>query len=833
MEVDTGASLSVISEQTFQAITSPTDKFQATSITLTTYSGHILGTYDVQVGYKIHSQTLPLVVVQRNGPSLFRRNWLEKIKMDWSSIYSVQEQSISSLINKYNSLFSESLGFPQDATAKLYVNTKAAPKFFRARPVPYRLKDKIEVEFRRLQELGVITPVQHSEWAAPIVPIMKQDGSIRLCGDYKDTVNRVLTLDNYPLPRIKDIFAALQGGKLFSKLDLSQAYQQLPLDQDSKKFTTVNTHKGLFQFEHLPFGILTAPSIFQHLMKNLLQDFQNICVYIDDILVSGTSEADHMQKLEQVLSRLQSAGITLQQSKCTFATTLVEYLGHIIDSTGLHPSPTKVQAIQKAPAPTNITELRAFLGLINYYHKFLPNLFSTLSPLHLLLCKGTKWNWTQKQQAAFDKVKELLQSSALLVHFDNKKPLLVYTDASPYGIRAVLAYNMPDNSEKPIAFASHTLTPAERNYSQLEKEALATIFAVKHYHQYLYGTHFSYSDHKPLERLFSEFQQIPPFASARIQRWALTLATYQYMIKYKPGKSMSTADDLSRLPLQTTLNDSQVLLPGDLCHLLNHLDQAIVMASQIKVWTDKDPQLSRVRKLVQCGWNITNPTADLLPFHTRYIELRVLDGCVLLGCHVVVPSAGQDIVLNQLHETHPGITKIKMLARSYIWWPGIDSDIQRKVQGCHTCQSNRPVPAKAPLHFWEFPQKPWCHLHIDHAGPFLGKYFFVLIDTYSKWLEVHIVNSTSSEVTIQKLQQNFSIHGLPEQIVSDNGPAFTSHEFKEYMKQCGIHHIRSSPYHPSSNGLAERAVHTFKSSLKKLEGNVKSRLFTSYEQHWI
>ena len=778
-----------------------------------------MGTYDVQVGYKSQSQTLPLVVVQGHGPSLFGRNWLEKIKIDWNSIYSLQEQSLTPLINKYNSLFSDSLGLLQDATAKLYVNTEAAPKFFRARPVPYRLKNKIEVELRRLQDLGIITPVQHSEWAAPIVPIMKRDSSMRLCGDYKVTVNRVLT-------RIEDIFAALQGGKLFSKLDLSQAYQQLPLDPDSKKFTTINTHKGLFQFERLPFGISTAPSIFQHLMENLLQGLPNVCVYIDDILVSGISEADHMQKLEQVLSRLSSAGITLKRSKCTFATTSVEYLGHIIDSTGLHPSPAKVQAIQKAPAPTNITELRAFLGLVNYYHKFLPNLSSTLSPLHILLRKGTKWNWTQNQQIAFDKVKVLLQSDALLVHFDSTKPLLVYADASPYGVGAVLAHKMPDNSEKPIAFASHTLTPAERNYSQLEKEALAIVYAVKRFHQYLYGTHFTlYSDHKPLERLIGEFQQIPPLASARIQHWALTLAAYQYTFKYKPGKSMSTADALSRLPLQTTLNDSQVPLPGDLCHLLNHLDQAIVTASQIKVWTDKDPLLSRVRKLVQCGWNITNPTADILPFHTRYTELSVLDGCVLLGCRVIIPEAGQDIVLNQLHETHVGITKMKMLARSYVRWPGIDSDIQRKVQGCFTCQSNRPVPAKAPLHFWEFPQKPWSRLHIDHAGPFLGKYFFVLIEAYSKWLEVHIVNSTSSEVTIQKLQQIFSTHGLPEQIVSDNGPAFTSYEFKDYMKQSGIHHIRTSPYHPSSNGLAERAVQTFKSSLKKLEGNVKTRLY--------
>ena len=167
---------------------------------------------------------------------------------------------------------------------------------------------------------------------------------------------------------------------------------------------------------------------------------------------------------------------------------------------------------------------------------------------------------------------------------------------------------------------------------------------------------------------------------------------------------------------------------------------------------------------------------------------------------------------------------MKMLARSYVWWPRIDADIKRTVQDCNTCQLNRSDPAKAPLHFWEFPQKPWSHVHIDHAGLFLGKFFFVLIDAHSKWLKVHIVNSLSSKVTIQKLQQIFATHGLPEQLVSDNGTAFTSHEFQLFMKQCGIHHIRTSPYHPSSNGIAERAVQTFKSALKKLEGNIQDRL---------
>jgi transposase InsO family protein len=191
---------------------------------------------------------------------------------------------------------------------------------------------------------------------------------------------------------------------------------------------------------------------------------------------------------------------------------------------------------------------------------------------------------------------------------------------------------------------------------------------------------------------------------------------------------------------------------------------------------------------------------------------------------VIVPLSGREIILNQLHDTHPGITKMKMLARSYMWWPGIDSDIQRKVQECNICQLNRSIPSKAPLHSWDIPKKPWSRRHIDHAGPFLGKLFLVVVDAHSKWLEVKIVNSTSSEVTIKNLQQIFATHGLPAQIVSDNSTSFTSHEFKSYVNQHGIHHILTSPYHPSSNGLAERAVQTFKSAIKKLEGNIETRL---------
>ena len=827
MELDTGASVSIINEQIYRSIFHSTGPLQPTDITLATYTGEaltILGSLNAHVEYQAQSQNLPLLVVQGNGPSLFGRNWLEKIKLDWTSIYSLQESlSVTKLLERHATLFSDKLGALQGPTAQLFINPQARPRYFKARPVPYRLKEKVEMELSRLQELHVIAPVQHADWATPVVPILKKDGTLRLCGDYKVTINQALTPDNYPLPRIEDIFAVLEGGKLFSKLDLSHAYQQIRLHENSKQYTTINTHKGLFEYQRLPFGISTAPSLFQRIMENLLQDLPNVCVYLDDILVSGTSEDHHFQNLDRVLTRLSSVGLTLKHSKCVFASTSVEYLGHIIDSCGLHPSNAKVKAVKEAPAPTTVTELRAFLGLINYYHKFLPNLSTVLAPLHALLRKGAVWTWSKAQVKAFQQVKEVLQSSLLLVHFDSQKPVILSCDASPYGLGAVLAHQMPDGSEKPIAFTSRTLSSAERNYSQLEKEALAIVFSVKRFHQYLYGTHFTlYSDHKPLERLLSESREVPPMASARIQRWSLTLSAYQYTIKHRAGTRMANADALSRLPIPET--PQVVPLPGDLSHLVNHLTESIVTASQIKEWTDKDPIISRVRRLIQTGWTISSPSADLAPYYHRHTELSVLDGCLLWGSRVVIPRAGHHIVLNQLHDTHPGISKMKMLARSYVWWPGIDSDIQTKVQTCNVCQYHRPVPCQAPLHPWEFPRQPWTRVHVDHAGPFMGKQFFLLIDAYSKWLEVHIVPSTSSEVTIKKLQEIFASHGIPMQLVSDNGTAFTSHTFQSYMKQHGIKHILTSPYHPSSNGLAERAVQTLKTCLKKLEGSVEARV---------
>ena len=345
---------------------------------------------------------------------------------------------------------------------------------------------------------------------------------------------------------------------------------------------------------------------------------------------------------------------------------------------GLQPTEEKVRAIKEAPPPSNVSQLRSFLGSVNYYSKFLPKLANTLAPLYSLLQKTKQWSWEAPQKAAFTEAKRQLSSQKLLVHFDPSKELLLSCDASPYGIGAVLSHLMPDGTEQPIAFASRSLSKAELNYAHLDKEGLAIVYGVKKFHQYLFGRSFTIcSDHKPLQHIFSETHPIPNLASAHLQRWALTLSAYNHQIRYKPGKDNSNADVLSRLPLPES--PSSVLLPGETVFLMDTLQTSPVNATHIKTWTNNDPLLARVRDMIQKGW-INTSEEQLKPFQHRQNKLSVHAGCILLGSRVVIPSAGRQKILELLHLGHPGITRMKGLARSFVWWPGMDSDLEEKVK---------------------------------------------------------------------------------------------------------------------------------------------------------
>ena len=482
-------------------------------------------------------------------------------------------------------------------------------------------------------------------------------------------------------------------------------------------------------------------------MDTVLQGIPHVICYIDDILVTGANNADHLRNLASVLQQLQHYGFRLKKEKCEFLKSSVEYLGHRIDAEGLHAMPSKLQAIVQAPAPKNVQELRSFLGLLNYYGKFIPNLASLMQPLNNLLQHNRKWKWTTACNKAFEQAKEELSSSRVLVHYDPALPLTLAGDASAYGIGAVISHTMPDGTERPIAFASRSLSPSERNYAQLEKEALSLIFGVKKFHQYLYGRKFALvTDHKPLTAFLGAKKGIPSLAAARLQRWAVLLSAYQYEIQFKSTSDHANADGLSRLPLSDSQEASVVCSSEPRVFNISQIESLPVTATQVEAATRTDPILSIRYSVSPNRDGHTHSKAWKLWSHTvREVKnWQWREVACWWGIRVVIPKKLQGQILQELHRDHPGASRMKSSARSYFWWPGLDKEIENLSKSCLPCQSVRHAPPTAPLHPWVWPSRPWQRIHVDFAGPFLGKSFLVVVDAHSKWPEVFEMSSTTA-----------------------------------------------------------------------------------------
>ncbi len=486
MEIDTAADFSIMSKSIYDQ-KFPQFPLYPSAVKLKTYTGETLqvsGEMKCEVVYQNKTYMLPIVIANYEGkPTLLGKNWLAHIKLDWGRIFSVRssEQSnarrqLEELLSKYKSIFEDSYEGMKGFEAHITLKEGVRPVFVKPRKVPYALKEAVETELEKLERHGVIEKTERAMWASPVVVVPKADKSMRLCGDYKVTINQFVQDEQYPLPTTQDLYTVLTGSKVFSKLDLSHAYAQLSVDKESQKYLTINTHKGLYSYTKLPYGVKSAPKIFQSKMDQILQGVEKCVCKQDDILIGGDDWKENLKILAEVLERLDKHNVHLKQSKCEFLKPEVVYLGLKINEKGLHPVDEKVEAVRKAPAPSNVSELRSFLGMVQYYHSFLPNLATNLAPLHELLKKNVLWEWTPECQRAYDVCKQSLTSDTLLVHYDLHRDLRLACDASSYGLGAVLSHVMDDGQEKPIAYASRTLSSSEKNYAQIEREALSIIF---------------------------------------------------------------------------------------------------------------------------------------------------------------------------------------------------------------------------------------------------------------------------------------------------------------------------------------------------------------------
>ncbi|XP_060805196.1 uncharacterized protein K02A2.6-like [Amyelois transitella] len=682
----------------------------------------------------------------------------------------------------------------------------------------FNLREKVEQEIDRLVKLGILVPVNHSDYATPIVPVLKSDGQVKIAGDFSITLNKDLIIDKYPLPRIEEVFAKIGGGERYSKIDLKNAYNQFLLEESSQDLTTINTHKGLFKYTRLVYGLANAPAIFQKSMESLLSGIKGVSVWLDDICITGSDSDIHLKRLHEVLSRLNDAGLRLQKEKCEFFRESVQYLGYVISKEGLQTCPDKVKAILNAPDPTNVSEVQRFLGVVNYYRNFIPNASSLLNPLHELLRSDVPWEWGERQRRSMAAVRRELSSERVLAHFDPAAQLVLSVDAGPAGLGAVLAQRTADGAERPLAYASRSLAASERNYSQIQKEATAIIFGVKRFHQYLYGRDDPFilkTDHRPLVSIFNNKSGIPITTALRLQRYAIILSAYNYTVQYVSSENNAVADFFSRAPLQVKSIDENGK-DVDSLYALKFLDAAspATALKDIILATQQDETIMTVVKYLQYGWPRKISCTSVLPYFQCKSDLQFENGCLLRGHRIVIPSKLRNKMLQELHDSHLGITKSKSNARSRMWWPGIDGDIERWVGACAACVSARGAPPRDPPAPWPAAARPWQRIHIDYMT--IGqRVYLVVVDSHSKWLEcLYMHNGTSTTALITKLKVLFATFGIPDLLVSDNDTKINSLEFRSFCSANGIKYMTSPIYHPPSNGQAENSVRTCKKMLK-------------------
>ena len=461
--------------------------------------------------------------------------------------------------------------------------------------------------------------------------------------------------------------------------------------------------------------------------------------------------------------------------------------------------------------PTSVSEVRSFLGMATYCAKFIPSFSDILYPLRELTKKNALFQWTPQHQASFEKIKHMLTSDATVAYFDPYKETELTTDASPVGLSAILCQRTPgQNDRRVIAYVSRALSDVERQYSQTEKEALAIVWAIERLHIYVYGKHFSlFTDCKPVQLIYGNAKSKPP---ARIERWNLRLQGYNFSIVHTKGTE-NPFDFLSR---HTSLMEPkrEEKMAEDYVNFisLHAIPQAMTLA-ELQEATRADVTLQHLMGVIRSGrWD--DPVADGVDKaqFTQFVHVRDElsvnsdSNLVLRGCRIVIPTSLQQRAVELAHEGHQGLVKTKRLVREKVWFPGIEWRVQTLIDNCMACQANSPKERPQPLAMTPLPPKPWHTLNIDFCGPFpTGEYLLVVIDAYSRFPEVAIVNSTAGGGTIKELSRIFSTHGLPAIIKSDDGPPFFGEEFKVYMRDNGIQHQKITPLwpHDQANGEAE------------------------------
>ena len=607
---------------------------------------------------------------------------------------------------------------------------------------------------------------------------------------------------------VEDVISRMPSAKVFSVLDANHGFWQVKLAKDSSKLATFNTPFGRYSYTRLPFGIASAPEVFQNVMFHLFQDIEGVEVIVDDLVVWGENVEQHDERLRQVLDRCRKRNLKLYREKCHIRVSEVHYVGHVLSADGVKPDPKKVEAILTMPTPANREGLQRFLGAVTYLSKFIPNMSQKSAPLRQLLQKDVEWSWGQVEDDAFTSLKTAISSAPVLTFFDPKEPVTLSVDASSKGVGAVLLQH-----DRPVAYASKALTPSQENYVQMEKEMLAIVFGCERFHDYLYGQReiTVESDHKPLEAILKKpIHQAP----LRLQRMIPRIKPYAVNVKYLPGSQLILADTLSRAYLPSKATDQ----PDEYeIHVLDSGQLSETMFYKLRDETKSDLELQQLQKVVMSGWPQTQveTPVETRPYWNYRDEISCYEGLMFKGDRIIVPHRLRPEILQRIHAAHLGIEKCKARARGAVFWPGINSAIDELVSKCSTCQQHQRSNQREPLIPQEVPKRPWATVAAD-IFYYKGRDYLLVVDYFSKYPEVVRLSSKNSEAVILAMKDMFARHGIPERLIADNMP-FNSASFKDFASKWEIEVVTSCPHYPTSNGLVERNVQTVKQLLRKAD----------------
>ena len=811
--IDTGADVTVIPDRCFKN----TDNLEKTEKRLYGPGGSELvvkGVFRASVESKSNKSEQDLYVVQGLRKPLLGRPAIEALGI-LKRVEAVGDGQ-ADVKNEYPSLFhSPEIG--KMSNPYLIRLTDEARPFSIATPrrLPLPMKDKVEEELKSLQDQGIIRPVtKPTDWCAPIVVVPKSTpGKVRICVDYTK-LNESVRRENFPLPTTDQLLAQLDGATVFSKLDCNKGFHQVPLAEESQELTTFITPFGRFCYTRLPFGISSGPEIFHREMTHILAGVPGVIVDIDDVLIGGKGQAEHDDRLRQVLDRMKDAGVTLNE-KCELSTQKVKFLGHIVTPQGIGIDPEKVKAVKEMPTPTDVPSLRRLLGMVNHVGKFAPNLAEITKPLRDLLKKESEWIWTIAHETAFQQVKTLLSTAPILQHYSPKKPTKVSADASSFGMGGVLLQKDSDGW-KPVQYASRSFTETEQRYAQVEKEALAMTWCCEKFADYLVGlsSFLIETDHKPLLALMKtkQLDELTP----RIQRFRMRMMRFSYEVEHVAGKNLATADTLSRAPGSTPRQEDKEKEEETLAFVRSVVDSipaSDVRLEEVRKEQMSDRECSTIIKFCQEDYWPESAKKDFPYYYVERHSLIVVGGLLLMGNRLVIPKVLRKEMLDRIHQGHQGIVKCRALARSCIWWPGVSKDVATLVEQCPACEKFRVIPPE-PLNPTPTPEFPWQRVGSD-LFEWQGENYLLLVDYYSRWIEVSHLTSLTSTAVIRSCKTIFARLGIPELLYTDNGTQYTSSEFAKFSEYWGFKHVTSSPYHPSGNGEAERAVQTIKNLLKK------------------